>query len=92
MMTAVQHRHETSEGLSGSRRQQLGFLLRHADPGVLQATWQAYQPSFTLALDGLVFAASLGLALWLVFLGLWMASSALVARSPNRSRSRPLYK
>jgi hypothetical protein len=65
------------EGLAGSTWQQVGFLLRHFDHDIGTATWQSYVPSFNLDPASLMVAAALGIACWLVFLGLWYGISAL---------------
>ncbi len=90
MMDAALRLKEAFEGLNGSLTQQIGYLLQHADPAVLRATWSIYQPSFLLTVDGLIFAISFGLIIWLAFLGLWMLGSALASRgrAGGHSRSR----
>jgi hypothetical protein len=41
------------------------------------ATWHSFVPSVPLTPDALIFAAVVGVLVWLVFVGLW----ALVARA-----------
>jgi hypothetical protein len=65
------------EGLAGSTWQQVGYLLRHFDHDIGTATWQSYVPSFNLDPASMMVAAVVGLACWLVFLGLWYGISAL---------------
>jgi hypothetical protein len=91
MVEAVQHLKEAVEGLSGSLIQQLLYLLQHADPAMLRATWDIYQPSFAMSMEGLVFALSAGLVIWLVFLGAWWLIAHARAGAPSR-RARSIYK
>lgn len=51
---------------------QMGYLLTGgADPTIVQATWDVYAPSFNLTAESVVFAASAGILIWLVFLSVW---------------------
>lgn len=59
---------------------QLYHLATHADPAMAQATWDAFRPSFGLTTDSLLMAATVGLSIWLVFLGLWWLVAALWRR------------
>lgn len=75
MMTAAQRLRAAYEGLNGSLFEQSAFMAVHAQPELLRATWQIYEPSFALSVQGLVFAASVGIVVWLAFLGLWFLLS-----------------
>jgi Protein of unknown function (DUF2937) len=55
---------------------QLWYLSTNLDHGMAGATWHSFVPSIPLTLDALVFAAVVGVFVWLVFIGVW----ALVAR------------
>jgi hypothetical protein len=66
--------------------------MRHPDSQLLSATWKLYQPGFTLTLPAAAFALLLGVAIWLVFLGVWhgVAGAARLARRPRpMHRERP---
>lgn len=65
------------EGLAGSTWRQIAYLLRHFDRDIGMATWQTYVPSFNLDPASLMVAAAVGLACWLLFLGLWYGISVL---------------
>jgi hypothetical protein len=80
MMDAVLRLREAVEGLSGGLGQQLWYITRYADTDVLRATWEVYQPSFSLTPEGLVFAASAGIVVWLLFLFFWWLVSVLFFR------------
>jgi sensor c-di-GMP phosphodiesterase-like protein len=93
MMESVQRLKEAVEGLSGTLAHQLLYLLQHPDPDLARATWAIYQPSFAMSMEGLVFALSAGLLIWLVFLGIWwlVARTRRAAALPHR-RARSIYK
>ncbi|HYW56692.1 MAG TPA: DUF2937 family protein [Polaromonas sp.] len=88
MVDAALRLKEAFEGLNGTLTQQVGYLLQHADPEVLKATWSIYQPSFLLSIDGLIFAVSFGLIVWLVFLGTWMIVAGLATRGRGAGSAR----
>jgi hypothetical protein len=56
---------------------QCSYLLLHHDTSLLRATWDAYQPGFTLDLQSAVFALAVGVALWAIFLGAWHGIGSL---------------
>jgi hypothetical protein len=66
---------------------QSSYLLLHPDTTLLRATWGAYQPGFTLDLQGALFALGVGVALWAIFLGLWHGIAWLLG-TVRRGRSR----
>jgi hypothetical protein len=55
---------------------QLVYMVSKADPLIARATWDIFAPAFNLTAQSVVFAIVAGIAVWLLFLGLWM----LVAR------------
>lgn len=59
------------EALTGGLHQQLWYILRHANPEILQRTWEAYEPSFVFSFESLIWAGLTGISAWLLFLGLW---------------------
>lgn len=67
------------EALQGGVWQQLQYLMGNADRDLLQSTWSAYVPAFTLDGQGILMAIVIGVTLWLVFLLLWKGLVALVA-------------
>jgi hypothetical protein len=74
-------------GLDTDLVHQCAYLLLHPDNELLRATWGAYQPAFTLDLQGAVFALAVGVVLWAIFLGLWYGVAYLfdgLRRGPPR--------
>lgn len=63
------------------------YLARHADYDLARSTWSVYQPGFTLTLQGVVFAVVMGLVVWLLFLGIWYATAALIGAGRHRPRN-----
>jgi hypothetical protein len=65
------------EALQGGVWQQLQYLVAHPDQDLLQATWSAYVPAFTLDMQGILMALVIGVTLWLLFLLIWKGLGAL---------------
>jgi hypothetical protein len=86
MVDAAARLREAAAALDANLYAQFAWLLRHADPDLVSATWSAWQPSFSLSLDGLTFAVSAGLALWVVFLLIWYGAATSIRRL---GRARP---
>jgi hypothetical protein len=80
MLDALARLREAVAGLDTNLYGQFAWLLRHADPDLVQATWSAWQPAFDLSPNGLVFAVLAGVALWLLFLVIWFGAAASVRR------------
>ena len=51
---------------------QMFYMLTKSDPLIARATWEIFSPAFNLTPESIVFAAIIGVAIWLVFLALWM--------------------
>lgn len=64
------------------------YLVRHPDYNLLRSTWSAYQPGFTLTLEGALFALVLGLLVWLLFLAFWHGMAAIVRISGGAAQRR----
>ena len=79
----------TMEGLQGGLVDQLLFLVPHHDREILGAVWQQHVPTFTLDPQGLGIALLIGLACWLLFLGVWQAGAGLFALATRPPRPRP---
>ena len=56
---------------------QLVYLLTKPDPQIARATWEIFSPSFNLTAESVIFALLVGVAIWLVFLGVWMLFARL---------------
>ena len=76
------------EALQGDVWHQLQYLLVHPDRDLLQSTWSAYVPAFTLDAQGMLMALAIGVSLWVVFLLLWRGLGALISAA---SRPGPRY-
>ena len=53
---------------------QLAYLARNGDATIARATWDAFVPALSLTGETLLFAFATGVAIWLVFLVLWIAT------------------
>lgn len=60
-----------ADALHGSLWQQMQYLGVHADAGLVRATFSDWVPTFALSAEGIVFALTFALALWLTFQALW---------------------
>jgi DUF2937 family protein len=81
MLDAESRLREAAAALDTNVYGQFAWLLKHADPDLVGATWSAWQPSFDLSVDGLTFAVVAGLALWVLFLLIWHAAAISIRRS-----------
>ena len=88
MVDSAASLNEALQALNTDLVHQCLYLLRHSDHALVQATWSAYQPGFTLTLPGALFALGFGLIVWLLFLGSWHGAAAAVRAGSRRARSR----
>ena len=58
---------------------QLLYMLTRADPLIARATWEVFSPAFNLTPQSVVFAIVVGIAIWLLFLAVWMLIERLAA-------------
>jgi hypothetical protein len=87
------------EALQGGVWHQLQYLVVHPDHDLLQATWSAYVPSFTLDMQGILMALVIGVTLWLLFLLVWKGLGALFSaiggddgpQIPRSQRREPTF-
>jgi hypothetical protein len=86
LLDAVHALQAAVQALHASLFQQMFYLIGHADPGLLRATYADWVPTFALSGEGLLFAALVALSLWLAFQGLWW----LLART-GRHRTGERY-
>jgi Protein of unknown function (DUF2937) len=73
------------QGLDTDLYHQCLYLLLHGEPKLARATWALFEPGFSLTLQGALFALSLGVLLWLLFLGVWHAVAWLLGRRRHRT-------
>jgi hypothetical protein len=76
------------EGLQGSVFDQLVYLAAHGDRGIARATWDSFIPAFNLEASSIVVALTVGVGIWLVFIGLWNGASRYLRAPPRRPISR----
>jgi hypothetical protein len=57
---------------------QLIYMLTKADPLIARSTWEIFSPAFNLTPQSVVFAIVVGVAIWLVFLAVWILIERLV--------------
>jgi hypothetical protein len=88
MVDAAARLQEATQALNTDLIHQCLYLVSRSDSGLVQSTWSVYQPGFTLTLQGAVFALVLGLMVWLLFLGIWHGTAALV-RTGGRTPRKP---
>jgi hypothetical protein len=92
MLVSLSRLQAMAEGLAGTLWQQIGFLLRHYDANIGAATWRDHVPTFSLEPNGLIVAAVVGLACWLLFQGLWITGrwiAGVIASRTRAPRRRP---
>src|SRR5215467_1389986 len=88
LVTTVQQLQSAVDALHGSLFHQIGYLALHADPGLARATLGDWVPTFSLSAEGLLFALTCAVAIWLVFQGLWWLLSQIGSRLSGRRARR----
>lgn len=93
MVDAAARLRAMSAGLETDLLHQLTFLIANHDPATTRATWEIFQPGFTLSTESVLFALGIGVIVWLVFLGLWEGiawawRAALASAEPRPQRPR----
>src|SRR5450631_1579403 len=72
MVVSAEQLRQTLEALNTDLLHQLIYLITKADPLIARATWEIFSPSFNLTAESVVFALVVGVAIWLVFLAVWI--------------------
>ena len=72
MVDSVDQLRQALQALNTDLFHQLVYMLTQADPLIARATWEIFSPSFNLTVESVVFAVIVGVAIWLVFLTVWM--------------------
>ena len=75
MVETVARLRESLAALETGFYGQLAYLARDGDPAVARATWDAFVPAMSLTAEALLFAFAAGVAVWLVFLAVWIATA-----------------
>lgn len=84
MVDAADRLRTLLQGLDTDLYHQCLYLLLHGDAGLARATWVLFEPGFSLTLQGALFALSLGVLLWLLFLAVWHAVAWALRRGRHR--------
>ncbi len=66
--------------LSGNLLNQMVYLSAHTELKIAQDTWQIFVPSFGLSWEHVMFAVTVGLTIWLMFLASWWLTRRVVTR------------
>ena len=85
MMDAEARLTAAFNALTGDLWQQIAYMSTQADPAVLRATWEIYEPAFSFAPQSLALSAIAGISLWLAFLGSWFVIARIVRRPKKNS-------
>lgn len=72
MVDSAEQLRQALQALNTDLFHQLVYLLAKADPLIARATWEIFSPSFNLTAESVVFALIVGVAIWLVFLAVWI--------------------
>jgi DUF2937 family protein len=72
------------DALHGNLFHQAGYLVLHADPGLVRATLHDWVPTFALSTDGLAFALLFALLVWSLFHLLWWLLARIGQPLPRR--------
>ncbi len=89
MLDSLARLQAMAEGLSGTVWQQILYLMPHYDRAIGAATWHDHVPAFALDPPGLLVAAVAGVAVWLLFMGLWRAMVWVAALVVGTARGSP---
>jgi hypothetical protein len=72
MVDSAEQLRQALQALNTDLFHQLVYMLTQTDPLIARATWEIFSPSFNLTVESVVFAVIVGVAIWLVFLTVWM--------------------
>jgi hypothetical protein len=72
MVDTAEQLRQALQALNTDLFHQLVYMLTRTDPLIARATWEIFSPSFNLTVESIVFAVIVGVAIWLVFLTVWM--------------------
>ncbi|MGZ8256152.1 MAG: DUF2937 family protein [Gallionella sp.] len=80
MIETASRLQDSYTALGGSLLNQMLYLSAHTDLSIAHDTWQVFVPSVGLTGEHIVFALSLGLTIWLLFLAGWWLVQRGIAR------------
>lgn len=79
MVGSAEQLRRTLEALNTDLFHQMSYLLTGGmDPEISRAAWEIYSPSFNLTAESILFAAIVGVLMWLVFLLIWSGITRLI--------------
>ena len=79
MVDSVAQLTATLHALNTDLLQQLLYLLTSADVNIVRSTWEIFSPAFTLTVESVVFAAVVGIFIWLAFIAVWTIFARLIS-------------
>jgi hypothetical protein len=88
MVETAQRLEQAVNALNADLMHQVMYLIRHGEAQIASGTWDVFQPAFPLTVESVVFALSVGLVIWLLFLALWHFVALIIERSAHRPRAR----
>ncbi len=88
MVETAQRLEQAVNALNADLIHQVAYLLRHGEAQIASATWDIFQPAFPLTVESVVFALSVGVAIWVLFLALWHLVAIVIQRLGRRPRAR----
>jgi hypothetical protein len=89
MIDAAAHLRTAMQAMNADLLHQCLYLVGQPDFQLLHSTWRAYQPGFTLTPQAALFSLTLGVLVWLLFLGLWHGIAALARAVTQPEPQRP---
>lgn len=79
MVSSAEQLRRALQALDTDLFHQMTYLLTGGlDPVIARAAWEIYSPSFNLTFESIVFASSVGILIWLVFLSIWYALARII--------------
>lgn len=71
MLRSMERLRAAVDALNADLMHQVFAFLTHNDPQIVRATWGAYEPAFSFSAEGMLFAGSVALGTWLLFMLAW---------------------
>jgi hypothetical protein len=79
MVSSAEHLRRALQALDTDLYHQMTYLLTGGlDRTIARAAWEIYSPSFNLTFESMVFAAVVGILIWVAFLSIWFAFAWIV--------------
>jgi hypothetical protein len=86
MVETAQRLEQAVNALNADLIHQVAYLLRHGEAQIASATWDVFQPAFPLTVESVVFALSIGVVIWLLFLAVWQLVAVAIRRLTRAQR------